>query len=112
MAVILTRQADRVSANVKAAGTINGQGQPTYAAPVTIQVVASRVDDVARASNGDEVKTQMTMWIDAGQSKLPEAQDRVELADGSFSGIVVERLECNTISNRALDHIEIKLREV
>lgn len=111
MSVALLRHAKLENIVIKTAGALDEQGRQTLATGVTVQGFAVRVDDVVRMPTGEEVKTQVTVFIDAGQSTLPSINDRVETADG-FAGIVVARSEPKGLQGGSKDHIEIKLREV
>ena len=113
MSVALKRHAKVEDVTRKAAGALDEQGRTAFGAGQTIKARVVRVDDVARLPSGEEIKTQVTLWIDSAQSPLPAIDDRIELTDGSgFAGIVVERSEPKGIQDGAKDHVEIKLREV
>lgn len=98
----------------EAASGLDGQGKPTYAAPVALQGRVVRTDSssansVVRMGGGEENQTVATIWLDATAVGFPALDDRLTLADG-FKGIVTERKEGKKL-NGVLDHMQYKIRE-
>lgn len=114
MSVSLKRHARLETVSVARITGVDGQGKPAYAAAVDVQARVVRKDEVVRSvvqmlRPGDETKIVATVYVDAEQALLPEANDRLTLADG-LVGIVVERKDSKSVTG-GLDHVRVKIRE-
>lgn len=109
MSVTLLRHGKLQSVTVKAAGSLDAQGIPTYGAS---QVIAGRVvrkNEEIRLPTGESVKVAVTAWFAGSASPLPVLNDQLTFADG-LVGIVVERHDNRTLQD-ALDHVRVRCRE-
>lgn len=115
MSVLLNRQGRREVVAVEVPQGTDGQGKPTYAAPVSVDAIVRRADQRGSAfgqqlGSGDELVNAVTLWIDSQQPVLPQLQARVTLADG-FVGIVSACDVVRNLMRGAVDHVRCKLRE-
>lgn len=109
MSIALRRGVGLETVLVASAGALDGQGRPSYGTGATVLARVVREDTVVRMHNGDEVRAFATLWFDGAASPLPNADDRITLADG-LSGIVVERKAPRRLRSDVVDNVRIKLR--
>lgn len=115
MSQLLKRLGTLQTVTVEALSGIDGQGKPSYGTGEEIHARVIREDDVVRGTDlaggdGEEVRTMMTVWIDACESPLPEHGSRLTTDDGQV-GIVVNVKNVRNIRRGTLDHVRVKLRE-
>lgn len=83
-------------------------GKPAYGSSSDISAQVVFEDRVMKNSDGEDVRTTLTLWVDGGELPLPDHQDQV-----TVSGIahIVEFRRKVTDIDGALDHVLAFARE-
>lgn len=105
MGVVERHATDTVTLEV--AGALDGQGAPTYAAGVSVSARVVLSDERTVDADGTEVRTQLTLWIPAGET-WPQDGDRITWDSRTY--IVVERKERSSLVT-GTDHVRVRARE-
>jgi hypothetical protein len=92
--------------------SFDGQSTPTYQHQGTVMARVVREDRLTKRADGSEIRTQYTIWIDAGESPLPLWRDRLAFETlGEGRTAVVEIHEEKKTLRGAVDHVRLLCRE-
>lgn len=107
----LWRVADRETVSVEAYSGLDAQGKPSYNTEVEIEAHVRRSDSFVITSDGSEVKTPVTLYVEGDEAYLPDERDRVTVDSETF--IAMERKTRRRIitGRSTLDHIRLRCRE-
>ena len=83
-------------------------GKPSYGSASGIEGAVRLKDTVVRTGAGEDVMTNLTAWIDAGQDPKPGEGDRITLDSVAYIVVTEDRV---TDLQGALDHVKITARE-
>lgn len=87
---------------------LDGQGAPSYGASQNIEARVVREDEQVIDADGDEIRTTLTLWVDADESPLPAEQDRVTVDGTVYIG--VSRYEGKSF-RADVTHVRLRCRE-
>lgn len=88
--------------------SLDGQGAPSYGASQNVEARVVRTDEQTVDADGSDMRTDLTLWVDAGESPLPDERDR--LTYGGVTYIVAERVEGKDFG-ASVDHVRVRCRE-
>lgn len=83
-------------------------GAPAYGASQDISAAVRRKDENIRLRDGSTVEVNLTLWVDAGQSPLPQKRDRLTLSGDTY---IVEFTDRVTDLEGTLDHVKALCRD-
>ena len=108
----VVQRASKMAVGVEQFTGVDAQSRPAYQASVTIMARIVREDQVVKAPDGTEVRTQYTGWVDASQGPLPLWRDRLTFTTlgESHTAIVEFHKELRDLRG-AVDHVKILCRE-
>lgn len=95
--ILLDRVLSLETVGVEIFSSFDGQGSPSYASPQNIQARTKKESDVARAADGSDVLTTMTVWVPGGTTPVPTEQSRLTIDGQTF--IVVNTEEIKRIND-------------
>jgi hypothetical protein len=107
MSVILSQGTGMVTVSVELPVGSDDQGAPLYDSPFDIEARAVRVNEMVLQPDGTQVRSTVTLWIDAAQAPLAE-QARVTFAGATYIALLVDELKR---LNGEVDHLRVRLRE-
>lgn len=85
----------------------DGQGAPAYGAASEIEARVKEEVEVSRDQDGQEVRTDLTLWIPAGETPVPVENARVTYDGATF--ISVERKAVKNVRG-TLVHTRVRCR--
>ena len=92
--------------------SFDGQSQPSYNAPETVMGRVVREDRLTKRGDGSEIRTQYTVWIDAGEALMPLWRDRLTFSTlGEDRTAIVEIHEERKTLRGAVEHVRVLCRE-
>jgi len=89
MARILTK----VPVEVEVRTGVDRQGLPSFDSPIEIEAVVRRRDEQVVASDGEKIRTHLTLWIHPDETPIPEEGDRITYESEAFIVAEFKRVE-------------------
>ena len=105
--VALTRHATLEAVGVEVYASIDGQGKPSYATSVDVNMRVLRQTKVVIDTDGSKLRTDLTAWIPNTETVQPDERDRITYLSVTF--IVVAVKEVKDLNNVVV-HRRIRCR--
>lgn len=84
-------------------------GAPAYGSATVISGAIRRRDSVVRDSRGEEVRADLEVWVDSGETVLPSEGARLEVDGERYVVLVEDRVP--ELGTTGLSHVKLWARE-
>lgn len=106
--IVLARHLKLETVQVEEPTGIDAQGKPTYDSPVDIEARLVREDKMTMKADGSYVQTNLTAWVPADETVLPDTRYRLTYSSETF---IVEHKKDVKNRNAVLVHRRIRCRK-
>ncbi len=110
MSAIIERVADRETVGVEVWSGLDGQGLPSYAASVDIEVHVRRTDKFIIQGDGSKLAVPLTLYVPPDATVVPGEQDRVTVDSDTFIGAELTSPRRLRAGRDAPDHYRLRCK--
>ena len=99
---MLARGATLDAVGVEVFSSVDGQGKPTYATSVDVNMRVLRQTKVVIDTDGSKLRTDLTAWIPNAETTQPDERDRLTYSSVTFIVAAVKEVKDfdNTVIHR------------
>lgn len=110
MSVVIDRLLDTESVSVQVYSGADGQGKPSFASAVTIDVHVRRTEDYVIEADGSRTPVPLTLYVPPDASVVPGAEDRITLGSETFTAHRIKPVRRLTADRNSLDHTKVQCK--